>query len=105
MAVNLSDRTLERAYIPSYVEYPGTGLILVHNHLSGSINPSEADITITNKIVEAGNLFDIAVLDHLIIAAVYYSFADDGIICNPEDVKNKSIFIEIYVKNSYIWMN
>jgi DNA repair protein RadC len=56
----------------------GTGLILVHNHPSGNINPSEADITITKKIVEAGKLFDIAVLDHLIIAVGYYSFADNG---------------------------
>jgi len=56
----------------------GTGLILIHNHPSGNINPSEADITITKKILEAGKLFDIAVLDHLIIANGYYSFADEG---------------------------
>ena len=56
----------------------GTGLILVHNHPSGNINPSDADITITKKIVEAGKLFDIAVLDHLIIGAGYYSLADNG---------------------------
>jgi DNA repair protein RadC len=58
----------------------GKGLILVHNHPSGNINPSEVDIAITKKIVDAGKLFDMAVLDHLIIAAGYYSFADNGII-------------------------
>jgi len=56
----------------------GTGLILIHNHPSGNLNPSEADITITKKIVEAGKLFDILILDHIIVAAGYYSFADEG---------------------------
>ena len=56
----------------------GTGLILIHNHPSGNINPSEADVAITKKIVEAGKLFDIAVLDHVILGEGYYSFADDG---------------------------
>jgi DNA repair protein RadC len=58
----------------------GTGLILVHNHPSGNINPSEADVAITKKITEAGKLFEIVVLDHLIIAAGYYSFADNGMV-------------------------
>jgi len=58
----------------------GTELILIHNHPSGNIHPSDADITITKKIVDAGKLFDIAILDHLIIAAGYYSFADNGMI-------------------------
>ena len=56
----------------------GTGLILIHNHPSGNIQPSEADITITKKITEAGKLFDIVVLDHLIIGVGYYSLADNG---------------------------
>jgi DNA repair protein RadC len=59
----------------------GTGLILVHNHPSGNINPSEADISITKKIVEAGKLFDILVLDHLIIGkGNHYSFADSSLL-------------------------
>ena len=62
------------------LELLGTSLILIHNHPSGNINPSDADITITKKIVEAGKLFDMAVLDHLIIATGYYSFADNGLI-------------------------
>ena len=53
-------------------------LILVHNHPSGNIQPSEPDIAITKKITEAGKMLDIAVLDHIIIGFGYYSFADEG---------------------------
>jgi len=53
-------------------------LILVHNHLSENIQPSEPDISITKKIIEAGKMPDIAVLDHIIVGLGYYSFADEG---------------------------
>lgn len=43
-------------------------MILVHNHPSGNTTPSEEDLTMTRKLVEAGKLIDIPVLDHLIIA-------------------------------------
>jgi DNA repair protein RadC len=56
----------------------GSSIILIHNHPSGNINPSDQDISITKKIVEAGKLFDIAVLDHIIIGVGYYSLADEG---------------------------
>ncbi|MCC9063580.1 JAB domain-containing protein [Flavobacterium piscisymbiosum] len=53
--------------------------ILVHNHPSGSTQPSEADKYITKKIKQAGELLDIKLLDHLIITSEsYYSFTDDG---------------------------
>jgi len=57
-----------------------TSLILAHNHPSGNLQPSEADIKLTKKITSGGLLLDIAVLDHLIITSddQYYSFADDG---------------------------
>jgi DNA repair protein RadC len=43
------------------------------------ITPSEADIKITRKLVDAGKLLEIAVLDHLIIGQdQFYSFADEG---------------------------
>ncbi len=57
-----------------------SGLILVHNHPSGSTKPSSADIEITKRIKEAAGLFEIKVLDHLIIGDGYYSFADYGIV-------------------------
>ena len=54
-------------------------LILAHNHPSGSIKPSRADIELTRKIKEGGKLLDITVLDHLIISnEAYYSMADEG---------------------------
>jgi len=56
-------------------------IILAHNHPSGTLRPSDPDIRITEKIKNAGNLFDIQLLDHLILTAdSYYSFADEGLI-------------------------
>ncbi len=56
-----------------------SSMILCHNHPSGNVDPSRADISLTRKLVEAGELMDIPVLDHLIIAAdECFSFADEG---------------------------
>lgn len=55
-----------------------SGIILLHNHPSGNLNPSEQDKEITMKISDAAKLFDINVLDHLIIGeGKYFSFADE----------------------------
>ncbi|MCV2484398.1 JAB domain-containing protein [Flavobacterium sp. SH_e] len=55
------------------------GLIITHNHPSGSLLPSNPDRYITAKIAQAGELLDIKLLDHLIITEEsYYSFADEG---------------------------
>lgn len=48
--------------------------ILVHNHPTRSTKPSSADIDITKRIKEAAGLFEIKVLDHLIIGEGFYSF-------------------------------
>ncbi len=58
------------------------GIILTHNHPSGKLMPSEADKRLTNKIKKASELFDIKLLDHLILApdGDYYSFSDNGIL-------------------------
>lgn len=54
-------------------------IILAHNHPSGQLRPSDADISITKKLRQAGKTLDIPVLDHLIIGdGGYYSFADEG---------------------------
>lgn len=54
-------------------------IILSHNHPSGNIQPSDADISVTRKLKEAAKLMEIAVLDHVIIGDnEYYSFADNG---------------------------
>lgn len=55
------------------------GIILAHNHPSGSCSPSTQDLELTKKLKEAGELLDIQVLDHIIITKDgYYSFADEG---------------------------
>ncbi len=56
-----------------------SSLILTHNHPSGSLRPSEADIKLTKRLVECGKLLEITIFDHIIISEnSYYSFADDG---------------------------
>ncbi len=60
-----------------------SSIILVHNHPSGDAEPSSEDIKITNRVVQACNLVDIKVLDHIIIGKNkedYYSFAKSGLI-------------------------
>ena len=56
-----------REVIRRALDLGSTALILVHNHPSGSPEPSRADIQITNKIAEAGRLLGIVVHDHVII--------------------------------------
>lgn len=56
-----------------------SAIILLHNHPSGNLNPSEADKSLTKKIKQAGTFLEIPVLDHMIITDEgYYSFADEG---------------------------
>lgn len=57
-------------------------MILAHNHPSGVLKASGADRELTTKIGRAADLFDIKVLDHLILApnGDYYSFSDDGLL-------------------------
>ncbi len=63
------------------LELAATGLILCHNHPSGTLKPSTSDINLTNKIKKGGEVLDIKVLDHLIVTEKeYYSFADEGIL-------------------------
>jgi DNA repair protein RadC len=61
-------------------EQNATAIILTHNHPSGKLQASDADIQITKKIKTAGQQLDIPVLDHIIITENgYYSFVDEGI--------------------------
>lgn len=56
-----------------------SSLIIAHNHPSTKTNPSEQDKKITNKIRDGCELFDMKLLDHLIVTTgSYYSFADEG---------------------------
>jgi DNA repair protein RadC len=61
------------------LESLASGIIIAHNHPSGSTEPSEADIHLTTKIKAAGNHLEISLLDHIILTKEdYYSFADNG---------------------------
>jgi DNA repair protein RadC len=63
------------------LEHNACSLILCHNHPSGNLTPSDSDIKLTNKMVAAGKLLDINVVDHLIVGTdAYLSFADEGLI-------------------------
>ncbi len=62
------------------IELQAIGVILCHNHPSGSLKASKADKELTQKIIEAGKTLDIKVLDHIIIILnSYFSFADEAL--------------------------
>lgn len=63
------------------LEHLCSAIILVHNHPSGNLKPSAADISLTKKMKESGNLLEIPVLDHIIFTDNgYLSFADEGLL-------------------------
>lgn len=54
-------------------------IILCHNHPSGTLSPSHADVALTTRLSKAGKILDMPVLDHLIVTEKnYYSFLDEG---------------------------
>jgi DNA repair protein RadC len=58
-----------------------SGIILAHNHPSGNLTASQADLDLTKKLREAAKFLDIQVLDHIIVAGQkYLSFADEGLL-------------------------
>jgi DNA repair protein RadC len=61
------------------IEHGAASMVLVHNHPSGNLKPSNADINITNKLVEWGKLMEITIFDHLIVCNHnFLSMADEG---------------------------
>ncbi|MBP7173678.1 MAG: DNA repair protein RadC [Cloacibacterium sp.] len=63
------------------LEHLATGIIVAHNHPSGSLKPSAEDVEITQNILKAGEILQIQLLDHLIITQdAYFSFADSGML-------------------------
>jgi len=62
------------------LDYDAAFIVLAHNHPSGNLKPSEEDIMLTRKLVEAGLTMDLPVVDHLIITSTtYLSMADEGL--------------------------
>ena len=67
-----------RLVLKQALELGAVGLILAHNHPSGTLKPSEADKQVTSKLKTAAEALDIKVLDHVIITQQdYFSFADN----------------------------
>ncbi len=70
-----------RLILKSAVEHLASAIVLAHNHPSGNLQPSKEDINLTQKVKQAAALFDINVIDHIIVGdANYYSFADENIL-------------------------
>jgi len=63
------------------LQHKATGIIMIHNHPSGNLKPSQQDIHLTKQLADAGRIMAINIQDHLIISdAGFYSFADEGVI-------------------------
>ncbi len=61
------------------LQHQASNIFLIHNHPSGNLKPSHQDIMLTKRLVEAGRVLDIKILDHLIITdKSFYSLADNG---------------------------
>jgi len=63
------------------LEKGASAIVLCHNHPSGNLNPSDADIELTNKMKKFGAFIEMPVLDHIIVTDnAYYSFVDHGML-------------------------
>ena len=63
------------------LESLASGIILSHNHPSGNLKPSNSDIRLTKKLVDAGKIMEVPILDHIIVGDNdYFSFADEGLL-------------------------
>ena len=70
-----------RLVFKTALEMGAVGIILIHNHPSGTLKPSESDKQITRKLKTGGEHLDIKILDHIIVTETnYYSFSDAGIL-------------------------
>lgn len=78
----VSGTVVDAQIIAKYaIETLAKAVILVHNHPSGYLKPSQADKDVTEKVKNTLNIFDCKVLDHLIITEdEYFSFGDNGLI-------------------------
>ena len=59
-----------------------SSIALAHNHPSGHTNPSQEDVDLTNRLVEAGKIMGISIIDHIIIGSSdnYYSFKENALL-------------------------
>jgi hypothetical protein len=74
--INITPREIFKKAIISSVN----SIILAHNHPSGDCTPSADDMRVTRKLIEAGRIIDIQVLDHVIIGKSFYSMKENCIV-------------------------
>jgi DNA repair protein RadC len=75
-------------------------IILIHNHPSGSLEPSRQDKDLTDRLIQVGKILDIPVFDHLIITEKSYtSFADTGLL---DELEENSRYIPNYQRQAEI---
>jgi DNA repair protein RadC len=66
------------------VRHPAAGVLFAHNHPSGEASPSDEDILVTHRLMKAGLLLGVQVLDHLVVGRdSYFSFLDAGLLTLP----------------------
>lgn len=83
VSIGILNRTLvhPRETFRAAIKNHSAQIILAHNHPTGDTNPSEDDVLITKKLVEAGKIIGISVIDHLIISkSSYFSFAEKNLL-------------------------
>lgn len=81
ITIGIANRTLvhPREVFIHAIKDNAVGIILAHNHPSGNTNPSTEDRDITDRLVQAGELLGIKVMDHIIFCkAGYFSFLEKG---------------------------
>lgn len=98
---------ISQAYVPiqsvfkSALLTNAASVIMLHNHPSGSVIPSQADLSITDKLVKAGQLLDVPVMDHIIIGGVNgekYSIREE----KPELFSARSEDVPYFVNDDYV---
>ncbi len=76
----------------SAIRESAASVIFLHNHPSGDPSPSKEDMQLTERLVKAGKLLGIRVLDHIIIGeGTYYSFCDQGCLGNKRRVNKPAV--------------
>jgi DNA repair protein RadC len=83
ISIGILDSTLihPREVFEPAIKLLASNIIIVHNHPSGQLKPSQSDLDITNRVIEAGKILGINILDHIIVSEKnFFSFKDEGVI-------------------------
>lgn len=75
-----ASRVYPRTVISRILDLNAKAIILAHNHPSGTLEASEPDKRITQKLIEACKIIDVQVLDHILVGDGVMSFAEEGLI-------------------------